>query len=323
MDGPRAGANPDEPRARLVGPPAADQNRCAVLGFPIEHSLSPVLHNAAYAALGLTDWHYERFAVDRGELAEFLSSRGDRWRGFSMTMPLKDEALELGDVTPEAALTGAANTLIVDGDRIVIHNTDIEGFWRPLQGFLAGAGDLMRSRHQVAKAADPGLPAAGARTPGPRSIASAVVLGGGATARSAFYALTVLGVREITVSARTRSKVEAWAPIFDATGVTPQIVDFGVLPESDLLISTVTTGAADPVAQAAACTQGIIFDAIYDPWPSELARAGLAHGRTVFSGLDMLVGQALAQVELMTGRPAPMDVMMSAGRAALRTRGSL
>lgn len=303
---------PAEPRQVLtVGSPAPGQNRAAVLGFPIEHSLSPVLHNAAYATLGLTDWHYDRFAVDRGELAEFVSSLGEGWRGFSMTMPLKDEALELGEVTPEARLTGAANTLILDGDRIVIHNTDIEGFVRPLTSPEAVGPPR-------AWVANPGPPSG---TPAALPLRSAVILGGGATARSAFYALTVMGVKTITVSARTKSKVEAWAPMFDATGVMPQIVDFGTLPESDLLISTVTAGAADSVAQLAADTQCTIFDAIYHPWPTELGRAGLAGGRTVFSGLDMLVGQALTQVELMTGCPAPAAAMMSAGREALRTRG--
>ena len=297
----------------IVAGPSAHQRRCAILGFPVDHSLSPVLHTAAYDALGLTDWRYDRFAVDKGELAEFVSSLGEGWRGFSMTMPLKDEALDLGEVTPEAQLTGAANTLIFDGDRIVIHNTDIEGFVRPLTS--AGAAGP-----PGAWVADGG---SGSGTPKSLPLRNAVILGGGATARSAFYALTVMGVKNITVSARTRSKVEAWAPMFDATGVTPEIVDYGALPESDLLISTVTAGAADSVATLAADTQCTIFDAIYHPWPTDLGRAGFAGGRTVFSGLDMLVGQALAQVELMTGHPAPAAAMMSAGREALRTRGEL
>lgn len=280
----------------LVGPPATGQNRCAILGFPVEHSLSPVLHGAAYANLGLTDWRYECFAVDRGELAAFVRTCGPEWRGFSMTMPLKDEALALGQVTPEARLTGAANTLIFDAGRIVVHNTDIEGFWRPLAAHF------------------------GVGTPAEVPLESAVILGGGATARSAFYALTLMGVEQVTVSARTKSKVEAWAPLFTATGVTPEIVDYGSLPEADLLISTVTKGAADEAAETAAATQGIVFDAIYDPWPTELGRAADEAGRVVFSGLDMLVGQALGQIELMTGRTVGADVLMSAGRAAIGAR---
>lgn len=289
---------PGEPREMLslVGPPAAEQKRCAVLGFPVGHSLSPVLHGVAYAHLGLTDWRYDRFAVDAGELAEFVGSCGPNWRGLSMTMPLKDEALALGQVTAEARLTGAANTLIFDADGIVVHNTDIEGFWRPLVEHF------------------------GVGTPAAVPVESAVILGGGATARSAFYALTLMGVEQITVSARTKSKVEAWTPLFQGTGITPDIVDYGLLPEADLLISTVTQGAADALAPTAAATQGIVFDAIYDPWPTELGRAAEQAGRTVFSGLDMLVGQALAQIELMTGRTITADILMTAGRAALTAR---
>ncbi len=283
--------------SQLVGPPGPGQNRCAVLGFPIQHSLSPVLHAAAYAELGLTDWRYDRFAVDRGELAEFVGSCGPNWRGFSMTMPLKDEALDIGAVSTAARLTGAANTLIFDGDRIVVHNTDIEGFWRPLVAHF-----------DVASAAD--VP-----------IESAVVLGGGATARSAFVALTTMGVADITVCARTRAKVEAWGPMFEATGVTPRITDFTDLPESQLLIATATKGAADQLAERAAASQQIVFDAIYDPWPTELGRVAAEAGRVVFSGLDMLVGQAIAQVELMTGRTIAADVLMTAGRAAIAARG--
>lgn len=282
-----------------VAPPRAGQTRCAVLGSPIKHSLSPALHAAAYAALGLADWRYDRFEVVRGELAEFVATCGSKWRGLSLTMPLKDEALELGDVSEAARLTGAANTLIFTDARNVVHNTDIEGFWRPLAAHF------------------------GVRTPSEVPIESAVILGGGATARSAFYALTTMGVGTVTVCARTRSKVEAWAPMFDATGLTPTIVDFGQVPESELLVSTVTKGAADSVAERSAAASQIVFDALYDPWPTELGRAAGAAGRTVFSGLDLLVGQALAQVELMTGHPVEADVLMSAGREALRTRGKL
>lgn len=283
----------------LVTPPRTEQTRCAVLGSPIKHSLSPVLHTAAYAALGLTDWRYDRFEVVQGELAEFVSTCGPQWRGLSLTMPLKDEALALGEVSDAARLTGAGNTLILTDSGNVVHNTDIEGFWRPLVGHF------------------------GVRTPGEVPVETAVILGGGATARSAFFALATMGVGRVTVCARTRAKVEAWTHLFDATGLTPTIVDFDDIPESELLISTVTRGAADPVAQRAAAATRIVFDAIYDPWPTGLGRAALAAGRTVFSGLDMLVGQALAQVELMTGHAVDAEMLMSAGREALRARGKL
>ena len=280
--------------------PLPGQRRCAVLGSPIAHSLSPILHRAAYAELGLTDWTYDRFEVGKGELAGFVADCDESWRGFSMTMPLKDEALELGRVTAVAELTRAANTLILGRDGVELHNTDVEGFWRPLVAHF------------------------GVETASEVPVESAVVLGGGATARSAFVALATMGVREVAVCARTRSKVEEWAPLFDASGVVPRILDFAEVPESELLISTVTKGAADGLADRVAASQGIVFDAIYDPWPTELARAAVGRGRVVFSGLDMLVAQAVAQVGLMTGRSfdggALTEVMLAAGRAALAAR---
>jgi shikimate dehydrogenase len=270
-----------------------------VLGQPISHSLSPLLHRTAYAELGLTDWSYDRFEVGRGELAGVVAGCDETWRGLSLTMPLKDEALALGRLTPTAELTRAANTLIFAESGIELHNTDVEGFWRPLVTHFG--------------VSDPALV----------PIESAVILGGGATARSAFVALVTMGVRRITVSARTAAKVMAWGPMFEATGVTPEVVPYGALVESDLLISAVTAGAADELAESVADTQPIVFDALYDPWPTELARVAADRGRLVFSGLDMLAGQAVGQVALMTGRTVAADVLLSAGREALRQRGVL
>lgn len=268
-----------------------------MLGSPIEHSLSPVLHRAAYAHLGLTDWTYDRLKVGQGELAAFAGECDETWRGFSITMPLKEEALALGRVSPTAELTQAANTLIFDDDGIALHNTDVEGFWRPLVAHF------------------------GVSIPEQVPIERAVILGGGATARSAFLALTTMGVRAVTVCARTRSKIDDWAPMFEATGTFPEVTDFDRFPVSELLISTVTKGAADDLADRIALTQDLMFDALYDPWPTELAYAAQAQGRTVFSGLDLLAHQAVGQVEMMTGRTVPVDVLLSAGWEALRARG--
>lgn len=283
----------------MLSRPGPAQHRCAVLGQPIAHSLSPVLHSAAYAELGLTGWSYDRFEVGRGGLAEFVAGCDESWRGLSLTMPLKDEALALGECSEAAQLTQAANTLIFGDTGITVHNTDIEGFWRPLA-----------THFQVADPAD--VP-----------IESAVILGGGATARSAFLALATMGVRRVTVSARTAAKVEAWAPMFDSTGITPEIVGFGDIPESDLLIATVTAGVADPYADRIAESQTIIFDAIYDPWPTVAAQTAQECGRVIFSGLDMLAGQAVGQIALMTGREVAAEVLLSAGREALQERGVL
>src|SRR6476619_2857343 len=97
--------------------------RCAVLGSPIAHSLSPVLHRAAYAELGL-DWTYDRFEVRAEELPAFVAGLDGSWRGLSLTMPLKVAVLELGEVDPLAALAGAGNTLILEPHGRRVYNTD-------------------------------------------------------------------------------------------------------------------------------------------------------------------------------------------------------
>lgn len=283
--------------------PVLSVRTCAVLGSPITHSLSPVLHAAAYAALGL-DWTFERHEVGEGGLADFVAGCGPQWRGLSLTMPLKSEAVELartsgGEVRPTAELAGVANTLLFEPDpdaaggrRILVDNTDVDGFVQPV---------LRRF----------GNPEQGS------VLRSAVILGGGATARSAYVALTRLGVSDITVAARTRAKVEAWQPVFEATGITPRITGFLDFPPSDLLIQTAVAGAADPLAVRIAETQAAVFDVIYHPWPTQVARVAGEAGLVVFSGLDLLAHQAVRQVELMTGQQVDPEVLLAAGRTAL------
>ncbi|QDP96735.1 shikimate dehydrogenase [Microlunatus elymi] len=264
--------------------------RCAVLGSPIEHSLSPALHRAAYAALGLTDWEYQRHRVEADELAGFVAGLDPSWRGLSLTMPLKVAALELGEPDELALLAEAANTMIIsaDGGRRV-YNTDVGG----LVSAFAAAG--------VTK------------------INSATVLGSGATARSSMISASRMGAERILLMARrvdhARSSLGGLA---DRLGVGLDVVGWGDrVPVADVLISTVVGGAADPIADAAAAAARVIFDVIYDPWPTALATAAEQSGRTVLNGLDLLVHQAIGQLELMTGRTVDPEVLLQAGRTAL------
>jgi shikimate dehydrogenase len=261
--------------------------RCAVLGSPIRHSLSPVLHRAAYTALGL-DWVYERHEVTEAELESFVSRLDESWRGLSLTMPLKVAALRLGQVHPLAALVGAANTVVFDPDTPRVYNTDVGGL--------------------VAAVRD-----AGGDTP-----TRVTVVGAGATARSAMASAAELGAQVVTVVARNPAKVEGLRPLAEALGLEMEIRAWDApTPPSDLLVSTVTAGAADDRATEFARSAAIVFDAIYDPWPTPLASAAHGLGRTVVNGLDLLVRQAVLQVELMTGRRVEPQVLQSAGRAAL------
>lgn len=277
--------------------------RCAVLGSPIEHSLSPDLHRAGYAALGLTDWEYQRHRVDAEQLAGFVAALGPDWRGLSLTMPLKEAALEFGTADELSLLAGAANTVIIehgnDAATYRLYNTDVGG--------LVDA-----------------LNAAGLTT-----IRTATILGSGATARSAMISVARMGARRVQLVARRVEHARATlAGTAQAVGVELQVfgwpgladpdtvADAGV-PPADVVISTVVAGAADSVAAAVGRAAPVIFDVIYDPWPTELAQQARRADRTVINGLDLLVHQAVGQLELMTGRRVSPGVLLRAGRARL------
>lgn len=257
--------------------------RAAVLGRPVGHSLSPVLHRAAYGALGL-DWAYTAIDCGEDELPRVLAGFGPDWAGLSLTMPLKRAALALADdVDPLAAAVGAANTLVL-GERRAAYNTDVAG--------IAAA-----------------LREAGLSTPD-----SAVVLGAGGTAQAALAALATLGVREPVVLVRDPSRAGALRETAARLGLEPDLRAGlpGPIPEADLVISTLPAGAADGLTPPGT----VVLDVIYAPWPTRFAATAAGRGATVVGGLAMLLHQAAAQVELMTGRPAPLEAM----RAALRAR---
>jgi shikimate dehydrogenase len=269
--------------------PADGVRRCAVVGKPISHSLSPLLHRAAYAALGL-DWAYERFEVSADDLADFVVGLDSSWRGLSLTMPLKEAVLELGAVDPVARLAGAGNTLILGGQRRV-YNTDVAG--------LAWAVRRVT--------ADP--------------VPRVTILGSGATARSAVVALTSLAAEAVTVVARTPARAESLAGLGADLGLRMRVQPWGsTLPRADLVLSSATAGAVDSMAAEVAASAPLVFDIVYSPWPTPLASAAVQAGRTVIGGLDLLVGQALGQVELMTGQPVPAEVLYA---ALSESRGSL
>jgi shikimate dehydrogenase len=270
--------------------------RCAVLGSPITHSLSPAMHRAAYAELGL-DWRYDAFEVAEDELRGFLSTLGDDVRGLSLTMPLKRVALELADtVDPVAELIGAANTMLFepDGSRSV-HNTDVPGL--------------------VSAFAERGI--TGADT--------AVILGGGATAASTLAALRGgLKVSEVTLVVRDVAKAERLLDLAAALDLKTSVTDFQQVEQIggfDLCVSTLPGGAVDQWAEHFAQVAPVVFDVAYHPWPTQLALVAHRIGTELLNGLDLLVHQATLQVEMMTGRsPAPLAAMRAAAREELDDR---
>ena len=268
--------------------------KAAILGSPVAHSRSPQLHLAAYHALGLNDWTYERIECAADELPTLVGGFGPEWVGVSVTMPGKFAALRFADErTPRAELVGSANTLVRTDRGWRADNTDIDG--------VAGA---------LGHAYDP-------RDPAPLRGDRAIVLGSGGTAPSAVVALAGLGVREITVVARNREKADRMLELGSELGVVIGYRDFAEpdLPEwaaaAAVLVSTIPAAAAAAHAETFA-TVPILLDAIYDPWPTPLARAVSAAGGEVISGLQMLLHQAFSQVEQFTGRPAPRQQMEAA-----------
>jgi len=260
-------------------PPAERPRRAAVLGSPIAHSRSPQLHLAAYRALGLVDWTYDRIECTADQLPALVNGFGQEWVGVSVTMPLKFAALRFADErTKRAELVGSANTLVRTPSGWRADNTDIDGVTGAL-GHVSGR---------------------------------AAVLGSGGTAPAVVVGLAELGVRDISVVGRNRDKVAPLVELGARLGVEARWIELGTpLPDVDVVVSTVPAEAVAPHASLFAATP-LLLDAIYDPWPTPLAVAVEAAGGRVISGLQMLLNQAFAQVEQFTGRPAPTEAMRAA-----------
>jgi shikimate dehydrogenase len=275
---------PTEP-ARLAG----------VLGRPVAHSLSPVLHGAAYAELGLP-WEFRKIDCGAEELPELVGGLGPEWAGLAVTMPGKRAALACAaESSPRARAVGAANTLVPLGDgRWRADNTDVAG----VIGALTGAGGFR-----------------------PGADGAAVVLGAGGTAAAALAALAELGVADVILVVREPARAGEVRDTAQRVGVRLDVrrwadEDLGKLAaDAVALISTVPAAATEPHA-AELAEAGCLLDVIYHPWPTPVARAVADRGGRLATGLDMLLHQAFDQVEQFTGRPAPRAVMADALRAA-------
>nr|WSW70351.1 shikimate dehydrogenase [Streptomyces sp. NBC_00995] len=270
--------------------------RAAVLGSPIAHSLSPVLHRAAYAELGLDDWSYGRFDVDEAGLPGFVEGLDSSWAGLSLTMPLKRAILPLLDSLSEtAASVEAVNTVVfTDDGRRTGDNTDIPGMIAAL------------------------------RERGVDKVESAAVLGAGATASSALAALSQICAGPVTAYVRSRERGDEMRGWGERLGVDVRIADWTEAEQAlhaPLIIATTPAGATDGLMTALPGNPGTLFDVLYEPWPTGLASAWQSRGGAVVGGLDLLVHQAVLQVEQMTGRsPAPLAAMRQAGEEALAAR---
>ena len=272
--------------------------RAAVLGSPVAHSLSPVLHRAAYVYLGL-DWTYEARECGAAGLPGLFAGLGPEWAGLSLTMPLKAAVIPLLDDIDRVALrAGAVNTVLLHGGRRAGLNTDVPGM--------------------TAALAERGVVPSGTVT----------VLGAGATARSALVSLATAGWQAVTVYARRPELADSLRLALDGDAVELTVRPWDQAPAglaAPLVVSTVPAGVADPLADCDLPESSTLFDVVYAPWPTRLAARWLATGGAVVGGLDLLVHQAALQVVLMTRTQAPVaelvEIMRDAGLAALAGSG--
>jgi len=285
-----------------MGTSARPPRRAAVLGHPIVHSLSPTLHRAAYAALGLDEWRYDAVDVSEDELAAFVGALDETWAGLSLTMPLKQTVLGLLDhVEPLAEVVGAVNTVLLQGSgagRVLVGaNTDVYGLVTALgEGLPGGAGTR---------------------------VGTGAVLGAGATAASTLAALGQLGCTTPVVYVRSVQRAGGLLRAAHRMGVQPVLRSLDAAAEqigtADVVVSTLPPFAADDLASAlpAARPAGVLLDVAYDPRPTALSAAWAGRGGVVVRGERMLLHQAVEQVRLMTGRPGPVDAMAAALDARL------
>lgn len=254
---------------------------CGVLGFPVAHSRSPAMMNAAFAELGM-DWRYFHLPISAQLFAETVRALpASGYRGANVTIPHKLAAHGLADeLTPAAAAIGAVNTLIFDHDkdaRIRGDNTDAAGFIEAV-----------------------GAPVAGRR---------ALVLGAGGAARAVVWALRDAGA-DVAVWNRTPQRASALAA--DLGG---RAVEQG--EPADILVNATSVGlhAEDPVHELPLSPAELVVDLVYASAPTALARWAESQGARVVDGLEVLVRQGARSFELWTSRPAPLEAMRSAVRS--------
>ena len=272
--------------------------KAAVLGDPVAHSLSPILHSAGYEALSLAGWSYEAIRCPEGALARIVGSAGDEYRGFSVTMPGKPEALAFADeVTERARLVDSANTLVRTGAGWLADCTDIDGAFAALS-----AHEDLPSRPTI------------------------VLLGAGGTARPFIAAIAripgasiIIATRRPTAGGALECAARFGVEARDVRLTDPELP--ALIESTDLVVNTIPEAGALELTELVRPAARLV-DALYHPWPTPLGAAVLAGGGKVVGGDTMLLGQALGQFELFTEEAAPAEAMRAALRKALEERSS-
>jgi shikimate dehydrogenase len=271
--------------------------RCGVVGRPIAHSLSPVLHTAAYRELGL-DWEYKPYEITETELDPFLSGLDESWRGVSVTMPLKREAWRLVEHPADGVAEdlGVVNTIVLADDSRAMrgYNTDVDGFVAAL------------------------------REHGVEFVGDVIVVGGGATAASALVSVRRLGGLAARVAVRDPDKARTLVDLGFRHALDTHVFDLDdieQIPAASVLVSTIPAHAQPAYAERLVERADVVFDVVYDPARTPLIEAAQRAGKTAIGGFDLLLHQAVRQLELMTAcETAPVEAMRKAGLAALGNR---
>ena len=267
--------------------------RCAVIGSPISHSLSPLLHRTAYQVLGITDFTYDAIEVKPAQLGTFINSLTDDWVGLSVTAPNKEALTNYGHPDAIASELRAANTIIFDAGDNRVYNTDVTGFVAALKH--SGVEDLACAR----------------------------VLGAGATARAVLSGLSQLGANNVEIKARNRERAKAGlAQLAENLGLKITYAPFDSLPEKsvDLVVNTVPIQLPKSLVEALANSTQNVFEVTYNHYPTTLEQVSRRANKNTLGGIDMLVWQAIDQIELMTGRRPEAKPLLEAGLMALQTK---
>lgn len=275
------------------------EKRVGIIGWPVAHSLSPVMHNAAFQALGMRDWSYDAMAIPPDIIQKALSEpKQHGYIGLNVTIPFKEKVLTLVRPDNKARAIGAVNTIDFRDDSGT--NTDVDGL----------IDDLLA--HDV--------PLDGQRV---------LVLGAGGAARAAIYGLRQQGAEVIVVN-RTLTRAQ---DLLISLTMTAGIRDVRALTLDDAvewgpqLIVNCTSAGMIPHVEETPWVEGLpfpsevtVYDMIYRPAQTRLMRMAAAHGGRAIGGLGMLVRQGAAAFEIWTGRAAPVEVMIQAAQDELARR---
>jgi len=254
--------------------------RAAVLGSPISHSLSPLLHQSAYEILG-AQGTYEAIEVEAGQLSNFLKDKDSGWTGFSLTMPLKEEVLAIAHVVdPVAQIISSANTLYRKDNLWLASSTDITGF-----GFALDSRGFTKAK-------------------------SAIILGAGATARAVVGALDGR-IEEIKIVSRNTGREEAIRKCATKSSITFVPWEYTTpIAQSDLVVNTTPLYGADLFADYLPTKiSTLFFEVLYRPWPTVLHSRWRENGGETMDGIDLLVHQAIEQIALFSGKSIDRDSM--------------